>query len=167
MADAARETAEEPGYQFKPSDGVSLHKANTFRTQQRYQLKLFMRSQRDYHPGLSATVDMRMSWSAYEFQKEMNEEEKIMYPDLGIDYSMPVNPYDHWRKQNPNEAGHETWLEEFAKTQEAAAASEDDEDPYWTLPEANETEEMCARRIWLNCQRARYPSSRWTERQLR
>jgi hypothetical protein len=196
--------AEELRYQFKATDGVSSHKANTFRTQELYQREVFQHSQRTYHPGLSASVEMRMAWSAYDLQKERQEAAKIKYPDLGIEYSLPTSPYDQWRKENPNEAGHYTWLGAFTKTQEAeskttdvkspeqergtkrvhghvaqdlptnpdseetqlraedeeengstvAAASEDDEDAYWTLPEADETEEMCARRIWLNYQRA-------------
>jgi hypothetical protein len=44
--------------------------------------------------------------------------------------------------------------DEEEKGSTVVPTSEDDEDTYWTLPEANETEEMCARRIWLNYQRA-------------
>jgi hypothetical protein len=266
--------AEELGYQFKATDDVSSHKAKMFRTHEHYQRELFKHSQKNYHPALSASVGMRMSWSAYALQKEQHEEEESKFPGLGIGNSLPAaSPYDLWRKEHPNEAGHYTWLEAFNKIQDpseetqlqakdqiqadsdaaweadhktwqeafnktyrnsfplfvewppfgahnpwgtpldkpkspdqvrgtkrvhghmaqdlptnpdsketqlraedeeenggtATAASEDDdsEDPYWTLPEANETEEMCARRIWLNCQRARYPSSMWTKKQLR
>ena len=183
---------EETGYNFKVSEGVSTHKANYFRTQQRHELMLFQRSQRSYHPGLSASVDVRMAWSAYDYEKEQQEAEKTMFPELGIEYSLPASPYDQWRKQNPNEAGHKAWLQAYTTDQErgtkrvhgdmaqelpaepdseetqlraeneessreddrsrAAAASEDEEEPY---------------RIWKNCQRALYPSSRWTVKQLR
>jgi hypothetical protein len=165
-----------------------------------------------------------------------------MFPELGTEYSLPASPYDQWRKQNPNESGHQAWLEAFTKTpgtestatdiksfplfvdiypfgascacrdlshdykpettyqdrgtkrvrghmaQELptksdneetqlrtengesseendgvkAAASSAQEDPCWTLPQAYETEEMRAHRIWISCQRARnwlYPEN--------
>ena len=50
--------AEELGYQFKATDGVSSHKANTFRTQELYQREVFQHSQRTYHPGLSASMEI-------------------------------------------------------------------------------------------------------------
>jgi hypothetical protein len=57
---------EETGYHFKKSEGVRSHKAYYFRTHERHQLMLFKRSQQSYHPGLSASVDVRMAWSAFD-----------------------------------------------------------------------------------------------------
>jgi hypothetical protein len=62
--------AEELGYQFKATDGVSSHEVNTFRTQELYQHEVFQHSPRTYHPGLSASVEMRMAWSVYDLQRE-------------------------------------------------------------------------------------------------
>jgi hypothetical protein len=121
--------AEELGYEFKSTDCVSSHKANTFRTQELYQREVFQHSQRTYHAGLSASVNMCMAWSDYDLQKEGQETVKIKYPDLAIEYSLPASPYNQWCKENPHEVGHYTLLEAFTKTQEAESKTTDVKSP--------------------------------------
>jgi hypothetical protein len=114
--------AEATGYHFLESDGVKSYDIAIYRILERDQLMLFKRSQRDYHPGLSASLAERFAWSTYDYEKEDHEADKAIedakFPGLNAGYSIPESPYDQWRKEHPNEPGHQAWLEAFTKTKD-------------------------------------------------
>jgi hypothetical protein len=104
--------AEVTGYHFRESDGVRSYDINIYRIHERHQ--------RDYHPGLSASLAERFAWSEYDYKKGDHDVaiaiEHAMFPGLNANYSFPESPYDQWRKDHPNEPGHQAWLEAFTKT---------------------------------------------------